>query len=341
MLYFVIVIIGLSALIIVHELGHFFVARYFGLLIEEFGFGIPPRIFGKKIGETLITLNWLPIGGFVKIFGLDKESDGATVPDTRNFRKQALWKRALIIGAGIGMNFIIGWFLLAVVYMIGIPQSLVITDIQEQSIAESSGLLTGDRLLDFSSRDQLVGFLDSHGGQEVMMKIQRGKEILTIPIIPRVVVPRGEGNLGVFLVETGMPQLNFIQSFGAALKNSLIICAGIFMGLIQLFIGIFSDWSMLNNFVGPVGIVNVAVEQTKLGLPYFFQLLSLISLNLAIFNLIPIPALDGGKLFLLLIEKIKGKPLTLKTEVIANSIGFAFLLLLIISVTIKDIARLF
>lgn len=341
MLYFVIVIIGLSTLIIVHELGHFFVARYFGLLIEEFGFGIPPRIFGKRIGETLVTLNWLPIGGFVRIFGLDKEQPDSAVPDTRNFRKQAVWKRVFIVGAGIGMNFVIGWFLLAAVYMIGIPQSLVITDVQEQGIAASAGIQPGDRLLDFSTREQLVGFLDSHGGQEITMNIQRGSDELAILVTPRSAVPEGQGNLGVFLVEAGVPQLGIIRGFGVALQHALIMCAGIFMGLIQLFIGIFSDWSMLNNFVGPVGIVNVAVEQTKLGVPYFLQLLSLISLNLAVFNLIPIPALDGGKLFLLIIEKIKGKPLALKTEVIANSIGFAFLLLLIISVTIKDIARIF
>ena len=124
------IIAGLSILVIIHEAGHFFIAKLFGLLVEEFGFGLPPRLWGKKIGETLYSFNWLPFGGFVKIYGerLGEEKPGFDM--SRSFSHQPVHKRAVIIVSGVLMNFLLGWILISVVYIIGIPQSLLVTKVK-------------------------------------------------------------------------------------------------------------------------------------------------------------------------------------------------------------------
>jgi len=128
------IIAGLSLLIIIHEVGHFTAAKAFGLLVEEFGFGLPPRMIGKKIGETLYSLNWLPLGGFVRIYGERQETEKLNISSIRSLAQQPIWKRALVIGAGVGMNIILGWVLLSAVFAIGIPQTLLITDVVENGI---------------------------------------------------------------------------------------------------------------------------------------------------------------------------------------------------------------
>ncbi len=342
--YALVVCLGLSFLIIAHELGHFLAARYFNVLVEEFGFGIPPRIFGKKIGETIVSLNWLPIGAFVRVAGLEgapKDQSKVSVPSNRDFNHQALWKRFLIIGAGVLMNFIVGWLLISSVFVIGIPSALVVAEVKIGSVAAQAGIQEGDQFLDFPNRDILTGFLESHKGELVSVRIRRGSKEIEIPVMPRVHVPPGEGNLGVFLVEAGTPQLSWWASLTRGFVVSLHIMQAIFLGLIDLFIGLFTDINILDKFVGPVGIVGMAIQQTRLGVPYFLQLLAMISLNLAVFNVIPIPALDGGRLLFLIIEKIKGSRISEKTERIVNSVGFAVLVTLILAITVKDVAVLF
>ncbi len=339
----ILIFFGLSALIIIHEAGHFFAAKWGGLLVEEFGFGLPPRIFGKKIGETLYSINWLPFGGFVKIYGERPPAGGdesAGVDSSRSFSHQGILKRAVIIAAGVLMNFALGWLLISAVFMIGIPQSVLITAVAEDSIAESAGIQSGDQLVDFQTVPALLEFVDANKGNEVMLNVRRETEDLKITVTPRVDVPEGEGNLGIFIVESGLPKLGLLESIWQGFLTSVRMLGLIFAGLADLVIGLFTDFSVLERFVGPVGIVNVAVQTTKLGVAHFIQLLAIISLNLAVFNVIPIPALDGGRLLFLLIEKVKGRPLDVRTEMVANGLGFAFLLLLILAITVKDILTL-
>lgn len=337
----VIIFVGLSALIIIHELGHFLVARYFGLLIEEFGFGIPPRLIGKKIGETLISLNWLPFGGFVKIYGERHMDEKPGIDINRSFAHQSAGKKSLIIIAGVVMNFLLGWALISLVFMVGLPQSILITEIKENSLAKSAGLAAGDQFIDFKTTDSFIKFVEANKGKEVLLKIKRGEENLNIAITPRLKVSEGEGNLGIAIQEMGLPKTGFFQAIWKGLNATFGLIAGIFLALGKLVIGIFVDRSILNQFIGPIGIVNIAIQTTKLGIPNFLQLLALISLNLAVFNVLPIPALDGGRLFFILIEKIKGSAINPKTENIMNALGFVFLLLLILTVTVKDILTLF
>lgn len=356
------IIAGLSVLVIIHEAGHFFSAKWFGLLVEEFGFGLPPRAWGKKVGETLYSLNWLPFGGFVKIYGENRSEQSESYPNAtnntrkiiesdgfvssgrdpdRSFSHQPAYKRALIIASGVLMNFLLGWVLISIVYMIGIPQALLVTDVRAGGLADLAGIQTGDQLTDFKLVPDFVKFLDKNKSQEISLNVERGEEKIIVKVTPRLSAPEGEGNLGVFLVESGLPKLGILESFWQGLKTAVQMSGTIFLGLADLIIGVFTDISILEKFIGPVGIVNVAIETAKLGITHFLQLLALISLNLAVFNVIPIPALDGGRLFLLLVEKIRRRPLDPKIEMAISGFGFAFLFFLIIAITVKDILTLF
>ncbi len=336
----ILIILGLSVLVLIHEAGHFFAAKSFGVLVEEFGFGLPPRAWGKRIGETIYSFNWLPFGGFVKLYGERHSQEDLNLDISKSFSHQSVWKRALVIGAGVAMNFFLGWLLISAVYMVGIPQTLLITEVQKGGLAESAGIQAGDQLLDFRFVSELTGFLDANKGVAVNLNIQRGDEKFSVSVTPRVEVPEGEGNLGIFLVESGLPKQGFSQSVWEGLKTSVKTMGLIFVGLADLIVGIFTDISVLERFVGPVGIVNVAIQTTQLGAVHFAQLVALISLNLAVFNIIPIPALDGGRLFFLAIEKMKGGPINYKAEMAINGVGFLLLLFLIIAITVKDILSL-
>ncbi|MDP3998969.1 MAG: RIP metalloprotease RseP [bacterium] len=333
----VFIVAGLSVLIIIHELGHFFTAKYFGLLVEEFGFGLPPRAGGRHWGETLVSLNWLPLGGFVKIYGERHDNEKNGIDPSRSFSHLKIWKKAVVIACGVVMNFVLGWMLISLVFMAGIPQSILITEVRENSLAETAGLLPGDQVNSFQRTDDFIDFINQNKGQEAVLKITRAGEGMDIKITPRVIVPEGEGNLGVSIAEAGLPKTGFFRSFWEGLKTAVGVVIAIVLSLGQLIIGIFTDADILNKFVGPVGIVNTAIQTTKLGVVYFLQLLALLSLNLAVFNILPIPALDGGRLLFLLIEKIKGSPIKPYTENLVNGLGFAFLISLILVITAKDI----
>lgn len=335
------IVVGLSALIVIHELGHFLAARYFGVLVEEFGFGIPPKMFGKQWGETLISLNWLPLGGFVRLYGERHDDEKSGIAPGRSFAHQSAGKKVAIIVAGVIMNFLLGWFLIALVFMAGLPQSVLITEVKEKSIAQAVGLAVGDQFLDFKTVESFIKFVEVNKGKPVLFKIQRNGNSLNIAVTPRVKTPEGEGNLGIAIVEAGLPKTGFFQAIWRGLIAAIGMVGGIFFALGKLIAGIFVDRSILEKFVGPIGIVNIAIQTTKLGIVNFLQLLALISLNLAVFNVLPIPALDGGRLLFILIEKIKGAAINPKTENLINGLGFAFLLLLILTVTVKDILTLF
>ena len=332
--------VGLSALIIIHELGHFLVAKWLGLFVEEFGFGLPPRIFGKKIGETVYSLNWLPFGGFVRIFGERPEETASPEQIERSFAHQPVAKRAIIVVAGVIMNFALGWLLLSSVFAIGIPQSILVSGVQKGGIADIAGIQQGDQFIEFKTVPEFVEFLEVNKGAEVRIAIKRGGETFPVKFVPRVAVPEGEGNIGVFLDEIGLLKQNFFRSFLEGFKLSLQITKAIFAGIVQLVVGVFTDISILDRFVGPVGIVSVAIGTARAGFVQFLQLLALISLNLAVFNVFPIPALDGGRLLFLMLEKLRGKPINMHTEMVINGVSFFILLILIGAVTVKDIVAL-
>mgnify|MGYP001557858527 CR=1 FL=1 len=368
------VIIFLSILILVHEFGHFWVAKKFGLLVEEFGIGLPPRIWGKKIGETIYSINALPLGGFVKILGengdepiinnviasspeateiishpLSLRAESEAISKTRSFVSLPISKRAIIIFAGVLMNFLLGWLVISIVFSIGIPQTVLITEIQSGSPASAVGLRAGDKIIGFSNVEEFINFVDINRGEEIVLKIERAGEISArggsasggkeFKITPRINPPTGEGALGIGLVDAGLPKKSLPASFWEGLKTSAEMVKTIFMALFNLITKAVVGKASLEQVAGPIGIVKVTAQAGSLGFVYLLQLLALISLNLAVINILPFPALDGGRLLFLLIEKIKGSPLPVKFEKYANVVGMALLLFLMAVITIKDISR--
>ncbi len=335
-----VIVIGLSFLIIFHEAGHFFAAKFFGILVEEFGFGLPPRIFGKKIGETFISFNWLPFGGFVRVYGERHDQEKADVPVARSFSHRSAGVRATVIGAGVFMNFILGWWLLSAVFMIGIPQSLIVTEIKSGSLAEKAGIMEGDRISGFKTVAEFTEFLKASEGYEITLETVRSGEEREVKMNFVNERTDDKGKLGVYLVESGTPEMGFFRALWRGVIEAGLTSLVILPGGFDLLIGLFTDWSVFGGFAGPVGIVNIAAQTVKSGLASFLQLLSLISLNLAVFNLLPVPALDGGRLMFLIFEKINGGKISPQKEAVAQAVSFALLLLLILGVTVQDVLRL-
>ncbi len=349
MLIVLIVIIGLSILILGHEAGHFLVAKLFNLKIDEFGFGFPPRIFVRKKGETEYSINALPFGGFVRIAGENDRLSGElekleALPEEekkRLFFTQPAWKRALIIAAGVAVNFIIGWLLISLIFVVGTPRALVISGIQKDSPASQIGIIQGDIIKDFTKANEFIAFVDKHRSQEVQITIIRGGKELSFVATPRMQTSQGEGALGVYLAEAGMPRHGFFQALFEGLKTSFQIAWLTLGSFYELIKNLFFKASLLPGVVGPVGIFFVAQQTGQIGLIYLIQLIGLISINLTVINLVPFPALDGGRLFMILIEKIKGSPVSRKIEAWANGFGFAFLMVLIALITVRDIGLWF
>lgn len=341
---FLIIFLGLSVLIAVHEFGHFFVAKLFKMKVDEFGFGLPPRAWGKKIGETIYSLNWLPLGGFVKLYG-EEGGENFTMwekPSNQNqigFNSEKAWKRSSVILSGVVMNFILGWLLIAAVLMIGTPPGVIITEVKDGSPAAVAGLEAGDRVVGFKSSDEFIQFVKNQSGTATDLTFQRGKETLQKKITPRVNPPPQEGALGVILVEGG-GQAGFFEGLWQGLIITGNIITATFVGLYELLRGIFIGQPDLRGVMGPIGIFGQAERVGNLGVVYLLQLLALISINLGVINSIPFPALDGGRFLFIIFEKIKGSPLSVKTERTANGIGFALLIFLMIAISVRDVVKL-
>lgn len=349
MLIALIAFVGLSFLILVHEAAHFVTAKLFGLRVHEFGLGFPPRLFAWKKGETEYSVNILFFGGFVRIAGEnDRLADGAAPPvelppeeRQRYFSAQPAWKRATVIAAGVLMNFVIGWLLFAGVFMVGTEQAVVVTGIQPGSPAEAAGFENGDVLTGFKSSEEFIVFVNAHRGEDTAFAIRRGGDEVTLRATPRVITGEDEGALGVFLGDAGFESRPFFTALGDGLWQTGLIFWYTLTAFGELLQSIFMHARIPAGVAGPVGIFSVAQETGKLGLIYLVQLLALISVNLSVLNLIPFPALDGGRLLLVAIEKLKGSPVSTRIEAFLNGVGFAFLMLLFLGITVNDIVRLF
>ena len=333
-----IVIVGISFLIFIHELGHFLAAKKMGLLVEEFGFGFPPKLFSKKVGETTYSINWLPFGGFVRIYGEDQDDANPAVPAGRSFSGLKAWRRSLIIVAGVLMNFIFGWWLMSLMFMIGVPETLFISEVLPDSPAAAVGLMPQDRISGFKTAEEFIEFIDANRGREVTLDIRRGSDDLVFKAVPRA---DADAALGVALMEGGVARHSFFSGIWEGLKTSVSIVIGIAQGFWDLLWGIFAGGRIAADIVGPVGVFGVASQAGELGLMYVVQLIALISLNLAVLNILPFPALDGGRFLFIILEKIKGSPLNMKFERAANAFGFSLLLLLMLAITVRDVIRLF
>ncbi|MEK7089517.1 MAG: site-2 protease family protein [Patescibacteria group bacterium] len=355
-----IVIIGLIVLILAHEFGHFIVAKIFGVKVEEFGIGFPPRLFGKQIGETLYSVNLLPLGGFVRINGEDEklekeehEKDDTTdsLATKRSFAHQAIWKRTIILIAGVTMNMLVGWIIFSGILMIGSPTHLAVTEVAKDSPAYVVGIKPNDfimsaklgavSLADPIKGDDFIIAMKQVAGEKVSIEVLRDGKTTALEINSRANPPAGEGSLGISLADAGVAK----QSFFKALGNGFMVAVTIFWltlkGFFSLIVSIFTTpGTAFQGVAGPVGLFGIAAQTGKMGLIYLFQLVGLISVNLAVLNLIPFPALDGGRIFFLLIEKLKGSPVSYKIQRVVNAVGFVALILLMVFVTINDVGNI-
>ncbi len=352
----------LVVLIVAHELGHFVAAKLFGVKVEEFGVGYPPRAFSFGIwGGTEYTLNWIPFGGFVRLFG----DEGEGQRGKGSLMEARRWKQALILVAGVTANLAMGWFLFTCALHVGIPRvvdspseaksaRLMVADVVPGSPADAAGMVAGDRILAVQdpshvsaatlSPDSVSDFIKTRGGKALEVTYFHAGATTTSEIIPaHGVVPDEAGRpaLGVALVLVTNESL----PWGSAALGAINATKGAFVTILQ------GLWTILDralhgapNFsdvVGPLGLVQVVGEASQNGFGNVLALAAFISVNLAIINLIPVPALDGGRLFLLGIEAVFRRGAPRLAVHILNAIGVALIVLLMITVTYHDIIRLF
>lgn len=351
-------IVILGILVFVHELGHFFVAKKNGVRVEEFGFGYPPRIFGVKRGETVYSLNWIPFGGFVKIFG----EDGEEKHNSHSFGSKKIWQRTLILLAGVTMNILLGVVLISFGYMFGLPTAIddlqvapnarvQIAGVAANSPAQLAGVKTGDFVMKISNSQELVSvekvitmqnFVNQNKGQEIVMMLQRGQKNIEIKIVPRSTPPTDEGALGVALARVITVSYPWYQAIYEGIITTASLVWAIIAALGYLIWQLISHGQAVGGEVaGPVGIYSITGQAAQMGFVYLLQLTALLSINLAIVNALPFPALDGGRVLFLIIEKIKGSPVSQTIEKAVHTAGFAFLIVLMLLITIRDLTKIF
>ena len=355
----IIFIIIIGILVFVHEFGHFVMAKRAGMKVEEFGFGFPPRIFGIKKGETIYSLNWIPFGGFVKIFG--ESGEGEDSP--RSFVSKSIWARSKVIVAGVVMNIILAAVLLGFGNIFGlrtaIPEdpSLKAENIKVQIVyvspdspAQNVGLEALDEIVGFKEGSRLIQikniketqeYIKNSLGKEITMIIRRGDIDLEEKIVPRINPPAGDGAVGISLAVTGILKYPWYQAFYKGITQTAFLTSATVGGYAGIIKNIFISGSTGAELSGPIGIAIYTGKAAKIGFTYLMQFTALISVNLAVLNIIPFPALDGGRLLFIIVEKFKGKPISRKVENMINGIGFSALILLMIYVTSKDIIKFF
>jgi regulator of sigma E protease len=362
----------LGVLIFVHELGHFLTAIKNGIKAEEFGFGFPPRMLGvakeKSSGRwrvvfggrdiesdgTVYSVNWIPFGGFVRMKGEDENA----LDEPDSFAAKPAGIRVLVLAAGVIMNFALAWVLITSLYVMGVPQAVTdenrsqaeetfvqILGVVSGSPAESMGLQPGDRVkavdgIAVSTTESLSNLVSDRQGNSIELDILRGDRSEVLRGTPRMEIPEGEGALGISFSEIGIFSYPWYQAplLGAQATwyatGSILSALGTIVG--QLILGHGGDGADLT---GPVGIVYLTKQMSELGVAYLLQFAAILSINLAIFKILPFPGLDGGRILFVLIEKLKGSPVREIVEQRFHQIGFLLLLVLMLAVTLRDVAK--
>jgi regulator of sigma E protease len=352
------VFFSLIGLILLHELGHFVFAKKFGVKVEEFGLFLPPRIWGKKFGETLYSINWIPAGAFVKMQGEDDSSE----KDSSSFASKPIWQRMIIVAAGVVSFWIISVVLLSAVFMSGAMEAISdddpvenarvqIISVVKDSPAFLAGIKPGDIIESVTFEGRAVSIdkvaqvqeIAAGGEPELVLEIARPDGNLTVALAPRQNPPAGEGAMGVGLMRTAQKSYSFFPAIGNGFLATWNMTIGVFDGWGQIIGRLVKKEGMPPGaqLVGPVGIMQMMADQAKMGMNYYFQFVAMISVYLAVFNALPIPALDGGRLMFLALEAIRKKPVSQKLEQTLTTVFFLALMILALIVTAQDVVRLF
>ena len=374
----------IGVLVVVHEFGHFIVAKRAGMRVDEFGFGFPPRLlawrlrpgagiefaFGARsrwdkgdkvpsaqrednIGTgTTYSINWIPFGGFVKIYGEDGEHRDAP----RSFAAKPIGTRLKVIVAGVVMNFLLAVFLLMLGNYVGIRvgigdemdevsaaaknKMIQVVSVVQDSPADQAGLKMFDEIVGFSTAQEVRDYISANAGKKIELIIRSDSRV-EVKEISLPAKDEGDGLLGIVPIRTGLLSYPWYESVWRGLQDAVFLTGQAAVGYYQLFKTLLLKGELIAGVSGPIGIASITGQAAAVGFRFLLQFVALISVNLAILNIIPFPALDGGRALLLIIEKFKGSPVNQKVEAAINSVGFALLILLMIYATIKDVGRLF
>lgn len=360
MLTILIFLLILSVLVLIHEAGHYFSARWAGMTVEEFGIGFPPKLFGKKDKRgTLWSVNAIPLGGFVRIKG-----EGGTEQERFSagaFATKSIFKRFIVLVGGVVMNIVAAWVLFSVGFGLGlpsilegstIPDSMVsdrgihIVDVVAESPASTAGLLAGDEVVaidgvTFATGDEARAALAPHAdGSPLVFTLARGSEEVTLEVTPAFIEELQKDGVGIALVETGTVRYPWYKAPIVGAQATLEMTVSVVGGFWGLITGVFTSEEVVSQLSGPVGIASLTGQVVSLGVIHVIQFAAMLSVNLAVLNILPFPALDGGRIFFLLVEIVRRKPLTARIEQTIHGIGFALLLILVLFVTYQDVVRL-
>lgn len=358
-------IVILLVLVVVHEFGHFIVAKWVGMRVDEFAFGFPPRIFGKKIGETTYALNALPLGGYVSIWGENgseedkKENGAATHP--RAFGNRPWWAQLLVLVAGVTMNMLLALFIFIFISMGEVTVSvddevyggraenisLMVTDVAKESPAELAGLVPGATILkvtnggkvaDVSTATSLVKFIGMYPNTPftITFRSPDAKETTTTIASVYGIIPDRKA-LGISLEGVGIVKTTFLEAITLGYNRTIDITILTVEGLVGVVSSAFQGANVLESLSGPIGIAKIVGERSEYGVAAVLTLVAVLSINLAIFNILPLPALDGGRMVVVIIEAISRKKIPFKYYSWVNVVGFVLLMLLLVVVTINDL----
>ena len=356
----------LFVLVLVHELGHFVVAKWTGMRVDEFGIGFPPKLFGIKRGETEYTFNLFPIGGFVKIAGEDgviEGTDRAVSTDTRFFTSKSKWAQAGVLLAGVTMNVLLAWLLFTIAFSVGVRSAVSEADASDQAMltitsvipdgpAADAGIPAGSVITGASTdTDSLSAltpsafsdFIATHKGAELTIAYQTAAGEQTVLVTPETGLITDNGDraaIGVALAQVDIVRRPIGQAILDAGMHTVLSIKEITLGIGRLAYQSVRGSADFSQVAGPVGIVGLVGEASAYGLTTLLTFTAFISLNLAVINILPFPALDGGRLLFVGIEAIKGSPINPRYAALLNTAGFLLLILLMVLVTWNDIARL-
>ncbi len=356
----------LFVLILVHEWGHFIVAKLTGMRVDEFAIGFPPKLFSWKKGETEYSLNALPIGGFVRIYGEDATQvikEGGEADRSRAFGARPKWAQALVLLAGVTMNWVFAWFLLVIIMMIGVPTGITEDKATANSQLYVDSVLVGSpaenilpprsKIISVKSSDGELAtllpstfsdYVASHGEQTLTIEYaDKAGDVREVSVVPKVGVlesspDRAALGVALSLVETVKQPL--LPALKEASIKTYVITKAIVVGLWGLLAGAVAGTADFSQVAGPIGIVGYVGDAAAAGFTSLLFFTAIISMNLAVINLLPIPALDGGRLVFVAIETITRRAIPPVWAGRVNLIGFALLMLLMIAATYNDVMKL-
>ncbi len=357
-------VVILVVLVLVHEFGHFIVAKAGGIRVDEFGVGFPPRVWGKKVGETLYSVNALPFGGFVKIFGEDPNDESIRGPDSRrSFVHKPRILQAAVLVAGVFFNVLFAWILLSSGFLIGLPTSLseefrpyaqnvrvIVTAVAPAGPALKAEIKPGDTIvairdsrsnvaLEDVTPEGIKKFVSAREGNPLQLTLSREGVMIEKSVTPVLGISENPA-IGIGMDEVGDVKLPVVPAFIEGGKLTYDIGKATAGGLFNLVREAFVGKADLSQISGPVGIVGLVGEASRLGFIYILTFTALISINLAVINLLPFPALDGGRLLFVIIEGIIRRPISPAIANAVNYAGFAILIGLMVIVTYHDIVKL-